>query len=182
MSNSFNISSDIAKEKLHAVGRKQLQPDAEQVVKQGRQQASATTGLVWQEVKGKDGKTITELSQPDIVYLSSINSALREERVEAPTQPPRSTDFRSRIIGVLKEKLAKLIGDSYSHNFFIAELAKLGAGAVVSLLARLGVDSDEISAIIQEAKQQKIGAVDAGLRQLVSEKVLFAVITGARIV
>jgi len=136
--------------------------------------------LSWQEVKNEDGRPEFELQTQDVVYLSSISPALSKEQVRSP-DAPRPANFREKVIGALKDRLAQRYGDVFSHNYFVAELAKLEVGIIRFQLGLLGVSPEKINGILAEAKQERIAAVDTGIQQLASERVLFAIVTGARV-
>lgn len=176
-----SIDTGFAQEKLYAVGKKppRISPEDNSNRPAGRVAEQMST-LGWQEVKSKDGESDFELQTADVVYLSSISPALNEERVESP-DAPRPVNFRERVIAHLRDKLSKLYGDTFSHNFFVAELAKMSVGILSFQLSMLGVSPEEISSLLAEAKQQKIAAVHTGIQQLASERVLFGIVTGARV-
>lgn len=178
------IDAGIAKEQTYAVARQALRPNAEdqQPDSRTKQTSEQMSSLSWEVFT--DQKTqvkSTDLKRGDSVYLSVISSAMAEDEVDSVSNRKR-IKFRDRAIKQLQNKLAKLVGDTYSHNFFVAELSKMGVGILSSQLSLFGVDPSRISGIIAGAKREKITAVRSSIQQLASEKVLFSIVTGMRMI
>ncbi|OGB90894.1 hypothetical protein A2625_07635 [candidate division WOR-1 bacterium RIFCSPHIGHO2_01_FULL_53_15] len=175
------IDNGLAQEKLYAAVRSFSKPGKEESpTDQPSMTEETMSSLTWEEFGGKDGIKNYELKRNDAVYLSTISSALAEDEVEAASNRKR-LKFREKAAAAVKDKLLELAMDIYSHNYFVAELAKMGAGILSFQLSLLGVQPGEISAIMQRAKREKMIAVQAGIKQVASEKVLFSIVTGAKI-
>lgn len=177
------IDTGFSQEKLYAAARQVMRPagnapEQDEAVKQTTQQMSS---LVWETSEGKDGGKSFDLRTNDAVYLSVISSALAQDEVES-LSGRKQLNFAEKVIKALKEKMIGLAMETYSHNFFMAELSKMGVGVVSYQLSLLGVGPSQISEILGQAKREKIAAIRTGLQQVASEKVLFGVVTGARIV
>jgi|GEM_PF-6165526 len=185
MSMQPQINTGFAQEKLYAMAHKAQQQQANQEVAPKEQQVEQTkneqlTSLVWETVDGKDGAKSFDLRGKDVVYLTSISSALAEDEVDAVSNR-KKLKFRDRAEKILKDKMVKLAMDCFSHNFFVAELSKMGVGIISGQLSMLGVSPAEIKELMSQAKREKMAAVNTGLKQVASEKVLFGLVTGARI-
>jgi hypothetical protein len=180
MSTGPSIDTSFALEKFYPAGKNPSPNALAEHPQAAGEIAEQMSQLSWQKVKNEDGRPEFELHTQDVVYLSSISPPLSKEEVRSP-DAPRPANFWEKIIRDLKDRLAQRYGDVFSHNYFVAELAKLEVGIIRFQLALLGVSSEEINRILAEAKQEKSAAVDTGIRQLASEKVLFAIVTGARV-
>ncbi len=178
-----SVDTGFSQEKLYAAARQAMRPDGkspeqDEALKQTTQQMSS---LVWETIESKDGSKSFDLRASDAVYLSVISSALAEDEVES-LSGRKKLNFNEKVIKALKEKMIGLAMETFSHNFFVAELSKMGVGAVGFQLSLLGVEPSQISEILGQAKREKVAAIRTGLQQVASEKVLFGVVTGARIV
>ncbi|MFH1387323.1 MAG: hypothetical protein ABIH50_06645 [bacterium] len=173
--NNTGASMDMgfAQEKLYAAAKQTFRntandPDMEN-----------SSDVSWQAVDGKDGKIDYGIRCDDAVYMSMIAGTMTEDQVES-LDGKKNLKFREKATKALEEKMLKLGMDVYSHNYFMAELAKMGVGIIGFQLSVLGVDPARIKDLLAEAKKKKIEMIDLGVKQLVSEKMLFGIVTGAR--
>lgn len=178
-----SVDTGFSQEKLYATARQAMRPQADvpqkdEAVKQTTEQLSS---LIWETIEGKDGSKSFDLRTNDAVYLSVLSSALAEDEVES-LSGKKKLNLNEKVIKALKEKMIGLAMETFSHNFFVAELSKMGVGAVGFQLTLFGVEPSQISEILGQAKREKISAIRTGLQQVASEKVLFGVVTGARVV
>lgn len=185
--NQANIGSGMSQERLYAAAQKAKLNAAHDPAKNdgsGKIVAQNTTGLKWQAVSGKKGKKDLSLARRDAVYLSTISPALSKDKVEAPltASASRPVNFKQKAIKALSDKLGKEVQNSYSHNFFVAELGKLTLGICRAALSRFGLSPDDIQEIMASARAEKRGAIDTGIKEIASEKILFSIVTGAKVV
>ena len=177
-----SIDTGFAQEKMYAMARQAMRPTVGE--KEQDQPAESVseqmTSLSWEAVEGKDGAKSFDLRGSDAVYLSTISAALAEDEVQS-LSGKKQLKFKEKAIRSLEDKMLKMGMECFSHNFFVAELSKMGVGIMRFQLNLLGVEPNEINALMARAKREKIAAVNIGVQQLASEKVLFGIVTGAKI-
>ncbi|OGC06486.1 hypothetical protein A2230_05120 [candidate division WOR-1 bacterium RIFOXYA2_FULL_36_21] len=175
-----SITSTLAQEKMYA-SQKALQQKQKEEEKTQSETSEHMSSVVWEASDNKDGTKTYKIGFQDVVYMSAISSSMAEDEIESLSRN-KSLKFRERTIEVLKNKFIKLAMDSYSHNFFVSQLSKMGIGIVSFQMGLLGVSGIEIQGLLSDARRKKIEVIKTSLQQVASEKVLFGIVTGAKVV
>src|SRR3989339_1139016 len=170
------IAANLSQDKMFSAQKAAYQKLKEEVPKEkqneGTQQMSS---LVWETVEGKDGSKTYKVGMQDTVYLAAASSALVEDEVESLSKN-NNLRFSDKTLQVLKNKMVKLAMDTFSHNFFVAELSKMGVGVITFQMGLLGISPAEIEKLMSKAREEKNIAVKNGLAQVASEKALFGIV------
>lgn len=193
MSEQATIHSGLADKALHAASKLPRRRDhvdfkKDLTPKEPKPVTETTAGLAWTKLDkpGKPGENndlgIAVKGAEDLSFISVAASALNRQTVESARPTDLQKDKLTARIGKLKEKIVKHAVDSFSDKLFTSLLAGVFIGVTNMLLSKYGVSSDEICVLLKEGKEQAKGNVDGGMQQVASEKVLYSVVTGARIV
>jgi hypothetical protein len=175
MSQSLNIGSGLAQEKLYALPKKlplaQNPAMQEQALKQV---ADKEAQLNWVKVDN-NGKPQAELKLSFSPTSEMSNTTIvTPEAVKAPAE---LLDIRQSLQNKFMEVLEQTYANSFHHNRLVAKVAEWSMANVIGKLALMGLSPKELEKVKKKIRKRLIEQNRHSLFQVVYDETMLEVVT-----
>ena len=161
----LNISTDIAKESLHALSRlKSLEGQGKSSQGQEVQTQSQLTGIIWsQKAAGPE----IAVSDVDDLALLTTSVSMNDESVEAPDNFRLSQSMRIILNpSALEESFKDVFKKSRSHNLLLERfMANVKLSGLNFMMSLCGIEPGMIEEIKAQVREEALKEIDIKLSQ-----------------